>query len=50
MQPKIAKARLATKGPPLLSRRDAEKRYLKRLYPTVKEEREYRELKERYGL
>ena len=56
MKPKIAKARLATKGPPILSRRDAEKRYLKRLpeedrlYPTVKEEREYRELKKKFNL
>ena len=29
MKPKITKARLATKGLPLLSRRDAEKRFLR---------------------
>ena len=50
MTSKITKARLATKGPPLLSKLDAEKRYLKRLYPTIKEKREYRELRKKFNL
>ncbi|KKK88491.1 hypothetical protein LCGC14_2742650 [marine sediment metagenome] len=48
MKPGITRARLATKGPSILSKHDAEKRYLKRLYP--KEEREYRELRKKFNL
>ena len=46
----IKTERLAAGPTPILSKREATERYMKRLYPTVKEEREYRELKEKYGL